>query len=114
MLATAIAVFVTYIELHYGFEKYTLTTTPFTLIGVALPFGLIDTAGVLTPIAVFLISHAFFGLDAIGDEIEEPFGTLVNHLPLTAICHTIEDNLLELIGEPRREHSPHPVPGILC
>jgi putative membrane protein len=65
----------------------------------ALPFGLIETVGVLTPLVVFLISHAFFGLDAIGDEIEQPFGVLPNHLPLASISRTIEINLLELIGE---------------
>jgi putative membrane protein len=64
-----------------------------------LPFGLVDTVGPLTPLVVFLISHAFFGLDAIGDEIEEPFGTLPNNLPLLTISRNIEINLLELIGD---------------
>jgi putative membrane protein len=66
-----------------------------------LPFGLVDTVGMLTPVVVFLISHAFFGLDAIGEEIENPFGTLPNHIPLATISRNIEINLLEMIGEPR-------------
>lgn len=78
-----------------------------------LPFGIVDTAGALTPIVVFLISHAFFGLDSIGSEIEEPFGTLPNNLPLSAISRTIETNLLELVNEPIRPQPLSPKNGIL-
>ncbi len=55
-----------------------------------LPLGLVDTAGVFTPVVVFLVSHAFFGLDVIGGEIEDLFGDCPHHLPLEAICRTIE------------------------
>ena len=36
LIVTIVATIVTYIELHYNLQGYTLTTTPFTLIGVAL------------------------------------------------------------------------------
>ncbi|MDX1411229.1 MAG: bestrophin family ion channel, partial [Nitrospirales bacterium] len=78
-----------------------------------LPFGLIDTAGAMTPIVVFLISHAFFGLDAIGDEIGEPFGMLPNNLALSGMSRTIEINLLELINDPNRPDPERPINGIL-
>lgn len=65
----------------------------------ALPFGLVDTTGFMTPFVVGLVSYTFFGLDAIGDEIEEPFGLLPNDLPLDAICRRIEIDLLEALGE---------------
>ena len=64
-----------------------------------LPFGLVDTVGAATPLVVGLVSYTFFGLDALGDEIEEPFGTMPNDLPLAAICRTIEINLREALGE---------------
>ena len=64
-----------------------------------LPFGIVDTMGIMTPVVVLLISHAFFGLDAIGDEIEEPFGIQPNDLPLFTISRNIEVNLLELLGD---------------
>jgi len=67
-----------------------------------LPFGLVETTGVLTPVVVLLISYAFFELDAIGDEIENPFGLQPNDLPLNTISRTIEINLLELINNPDR------------
>src|SRR5690606_37389193 len=65
----------------------------------ALPFGLVQTTKLLTPIVVALIAYAFLGLDAVGDELEEPFGHDYNDLPLTALSRTIEVNLLQQLGE---------------
>jgi putative membrane protein len=64
-----------------------------------LPFGLIDVTGFMTPFVVAIVAYTFFGLDALGDEIEQPFGTSAHHLPLEAICRTVEINLLEALGE---------------
>ena len=64
-----------------------------------LPFGLVDTIGFMTPFVVGIVAYTFFGLDALGDEIEEPFGLLPNDLPLDAICRTVEINLRESLGE---------------
>lgn len=68
---------------------------------MALPFGLAETIGWATPLVVLGVSYAFFGLDSIGDEVEQPFGTDVNDLPLEAISVAIESNLRERISEPR-------------
>lgn len=78
-----------------------------------LPFGIVKTVGWLTPVVVALISHAFFGLDDIGDEIESPFGTEPQHLPLTALCRTIEVNLLQSIDADEVPEMMMPVAGIL-
>jgi putative membrane protein len=64
-----------------------------------LPFGLVDTVGFMTPFVVAIVAYTFFGLDALGDEIEEPFGTAENHLPLDALCRELEINLREALGE---------------
>jgi putative membrane protein len=64
-----------------------------------LPFGLVDTIGFMTPVVVALVAYTFFGLDQLGDEIEEPFGLQENDLPLDAMCRTIEINLRESLGE---------------
>ena len=45
-----------------------------------------------------LTAYAFFGLDQLGDETEEPFGTEPNDLPLDAIVRTIEIDLLDSLG----------------
>ena len=106
-----------------GCERIKNTPIPFTytilihrivaFYCLLLPFGIIDTAGELTPVVVLLISHAFFGLDAIGDEIEQPFGTLPNHLPLATISRNVEINLLELTDDPSRPEPLTPVNGLL-
>ncbi|OWQ84423.1 bestrophin [Roseateles aquatilis] len=64
-----------------------------------LPFGLVDSMGALTPVVVAIVAYTFFGLDAVGDEIEEPFGLRANDLPLDAICRTLEIDLLQSLGE---------------
>lgn len=79
----------------------------------SLPFGIVHTVGWLTPVVVLLISHAFLGLDDIGDEIDQPFGTEPQHLPLTALCRTIEVNLLQSIDVEDVPALLQPVNGIL-
>ncbi len=64
-----------------------------------LPFGIVDTTGVLTPLVVGVVAFTFFGLDALGDELEEPFGTEANDLPLDALCRGIEIQMREALGE---------------
>ena len=64
-----------------------------------LPFGLASTMGWGTPLFCALVAYAFFGLDALGDELEEPFGPALNALPLDAMARTVEISLLEALGE---------------
>lgn len=79
-----------------------------------LPFGLVDLVGFMTPFVVAIVAYTFFGLDALGDEIEEPFGTADNHLPLDALCRDIEINLLEALGERALPPPLAPVDGRLA
>ena len=65
----------------------------------ALPFGIVDTVHGWTPVVVLLIAYAFYGLDAIGDEIENPFGFDANDLPLSTLSRMIEVNLRQRLGE---------------
>jgi ion channel-forming bestrophin family protein len=65
----------------------------------ALPFGLVNTTKLLTPVVVVLIAYAFLGLDAVGDELEEPFGSDYNDLPLSTLSRMIEVNLRQTLGE---------------
>ena len=64
-----------------------------------LPFGLVDVTGFMTPFVVGIVAYTFFGLDALGDELEEPFGMDNNDLPLDAMCRTMEINALHLLGD---------------
>lgn len=63
-----------------------------------LPFGLVPSLGYATPVLTALVAYTFFGLDALGDELEDPFGTAQNDLPLDAITRTIEIELGEYRG----------------
>lgn len=95
---------------HAGCERLRGTPIPFAymlllhrtayLYCFLLPFGLIDQLGFMTPFVVAIVAYTFFGLDALGDEIEQPFGLSAHHLPLDALCRIIEIDLLEALGEP--------------
>lgn len=82
---------------------YSYTVLMHRIVGaycVMLPLGLMETVKWATPLVVLVISYCFFGLDAIGGELEQPFGLDTNDLPLRAISRTIERNLRTRIGEP--------------
>ena len=92
-----------------GCERIKATPIPYAynvllhqIVGVyclSMPFGIVEKVGVMTPLVVLLISYAFFSLDAIGEEIEDPFGLDMNDLPLESMSRMIEGNLRERIGE---------------
>ncbi|MDW9382236.1 bestrophin family protein [Chryseobacterium sp. JV558] len=66
-----------------------------------LPFGLVDSLGWMMPLIVLLISYTFIALDAIIQEIGEPFGEEENDLALNSICRTIEFSIFEQAGIPQ-------------
>ena len=65
-----------------------------------LPFGLAGLLGWATPFAAALVAYTFFGLDALGDQLEEPFGLAANDLPLDALLRTVDATVLHALGEP--------------
>ena len=74
-----------------------------------LPFGIENVLGVWTPVMVAWLAYMFLGLDALGGELEEPFGTQPNDLPLDAIVLMVEREILSSLGKPmpdapRAEH----------
>ncbi|MFM2432509.1 MAG: hypothetical protein RLZZ511_3723 [Cyanobacteriota bacterium] len=70
---------------------------------LSLPFQMVEQAKWGTPFLVGVISFMLFGIEAIGLEIENPFGSDPNDLPLDTICQTIGRNVEDLIQlEPRR------------
>lgn len=79
----------------------------------ALPFGLVATAGAWTPMIALLVSYAFFGLDDLGQEMEEPFGLHLNDLPLDQLSRMIEINLRQTLGETEVPEPLQPVGGVL-
>jgi ion channel-forming bestrophin family protein len=63
-----------------------------------LPFQIVEELMWWTAPAIALVSFTLFGIEAIGVEIENPFGTDPNDLPLDTICTTIERNIDDLIS----------------
>ncbi len=78
-----------------------------------LPFGVVGTLGWGTPVLCALVAYAFFGLDALGDELQEPFGAGVNALPLGAMARTVEISLLEALGVVEVPEASKPVRSVL-
>jgi ion channel-forming bestrophin family protein len=64
---------------------------------LSLPFQMVGSVGWWTGPVVALISFTLFGIEAIGVEIENPFGRDANDLPLDAICTNMRRNLSDLM-----------------
>ncbi|WP_152222853.1 bestrophin family protein [Pseudomonas sp. SCB32] len=78
-----------------------------------LPFCLVDSIGWFTPLAVCVLAYTFFGLDALGDQIADPFDTQPNDLPLDAMSRNVEIAVLEILGESPLPEPLQPVNGLL-
>lgn len=64
-----------------------------------LPFGLAPAIGWLTPVFAVFVAYTFIALDVIAEELEEPFGTDPNDLPLLGMSRMIGDSLAEMLGD---------------
>ena len=63
-----------------------------------LPFQIVQSLGWWTGLISALVSFTLLGIEAIGLEIENPFGYDENDLPLDAICTTMKRNIDDLIS----------------
>ncbi|SFR83206.1 bestrophin family protein [Sphingomonas jatrophae] len=79
---------------------------------ILLPIGLVETLGIATPIGSTIAGLMFLAALAIGDDLVDPFADTVHDVPLTAMCRTIEIDLLQSIGDPAPEPL-KPVKGVL-
>lgn len=62
-----------------------------------LPFQIVESLGWWTGFISALISFTLFGIEAVGFEIENPFGYNENDLPIDKICNTMKRNIGDLI-----------------
>ncbi|HEU5115794.1 MAG TPA: bestrophin family ion channel [Isosphaeraceae bacterium] len=71
---------------------------------LTLPFALLHKFAeaadpLLVPLVMMMVAYAILGLDQIGVELQSPFDPMrLGHLPLDAICQTIETNVLALVS----------------
>lgn len=99
----------TLVALQAGCERIASTPLPFAyallllrsayIFCLLLPFGMASTLGWLTPLLSAVVAYSFFGLDALSEELEEPFGTEANDLPLDRMCRICEISVFEALGE---------------
>lgn len=92
-----------------GCERIANTPVPFAytlilhrtvyLFCIMLPFALVVDLHYMTPFISVLIAYTFISLDTLAEELEDPFGTENNDLPLDAICNAIEIDLLQMNDE---------------
>lgn len=62
-----------------------------------LPFQMVESLDWWTGLITALVSFTLLGIEAIGLEIENPFGYDPNDLPLDNICNTMKLNVNDLI-----------------
>lgn len=90
-----------------GCERIKNTPIPFTysvfikkfifFYVMTLPFGWVFSLGYYIIPVIALILYAFASLELIAEEIENPFGTDANDLPIDQICHNIRKHVNEII-----------------
>ncbi|OJJ20281.1 hypothetical protein BKI52_17595 [marine bacterium AO1-C] len=70
-----------------------------TVYVITLPFGIIDSFPFIYVVipATALISYALIGVEIISEEIEDPFGTEANDLPLTHLSNIIKKNVYDAL-----------------
>ena len=94
-------------------NQYRFFPTFFThLFCALLPIGLVETLEFATPLGSTVAGLMFLAVLRIGDDLVDPFADTVHDVPLTAMCRTIEIDLLQSIGDPAPEPL-KPVDGVL-
>lgn len=78
-----------------------------------MPFGFANTLGWATPFVTALAAYTLFGLDALGNELEEPFAPIANALPINALTDLIEIELREALGDEVLPAAPVPKEFVL-
>ncbi|WP_066118949.1 bestrophin family protein [Geminocystis sp. NIES-3709] len=100
------------IDMVGGCERILKTPIPYSysihlrqllfLYCVLLPFQCVDQLKWGTIPFVIILAYVLYGIEAIALEIENPFGTDKNDLPLDQICQTVNQNIQDFIMNQNR------------
>ena len=95
-------------QMQAGNERIKSTPVPFVysllvrrttyLYCTLLPFALVDTGTVFAALITAMVAYAFFGLQAVTNELEDPYAMNDNGLALTAICRVCDNSVLEALN----------------
>ena len=113
----------TFAKVQGGCERIASTPVPFAyslllqrtalIFCIILPFALAGTLDWWTLLPVLLVAYTFFGLDALGHQLEDPFSLEPNGLPLYALRRTVEREMLAALGSREIPAPAEPRNGIL-
>ncbi|TGE27084.1 hypothetical protein E5K02_11810 [Hymenobacter metallicola] len=101
---------------QYAFFSYVFVW----LFTALLPLGLLGEFSKLGPSHVWLtvpfsvlVSWVFNTIEVVGHTSENPFDNLMNDVPMTALCRSIEIDLREMLGETKLPGRLEPIDDIL-
>lgn len=87
-----------------GCERIRRTPTPYGFVLLvrrcivmflaSLPLALVDSLGMLSVLITMAVAYPVLMIEALANELDDPFGHDANDLPLSRICAIIEKNLL--------------------
>jgi ion channel-forming bestrophin family protein len=110
-------------QVQGGCERIAATPVPFAyslllhrtahVFCLALPMALAGSMGWWALLPSLLVGYTFFGLDALSDQLEDPFGLEPNDLPLDAMVRTIEREMLAAAGYADLPPPLQPADGVL-
>lgn len=86
-----------------------IITLPFALIGDFLKLNF----DYLMPVVSVTISFVFATIGKVGEVNEDPFENRITDIPMTAMCNTIEHDLMEMLGETNLPEKLTPSKGFL-
>lgn len=96
-------------NIHAGCDRIASTPLPFAysvllhravyVFCLILPFSLSNSLGIWAPLLVGVIAYLVLGLDALSNELEEPFGLQDNDLALDSIVRLIEREMRSALGD---------------
>lgn len=83
------------LPMHYRFLPQLFTR----IFCVLLPIAIVSDLGILTPLGSTLVGLMFIAALQIGDDLKDPFSNTVHDVPMSAMCKTVEIDLLQTLGE---------------
>jgi putative membrane protein len=85
---------------------------PFGMLGFFQSESLLQFSWLVIPLTT-IIAGVFVIMERTGAANEDPFENMVTDTPMTALCNTIERDLLEMLGETNLPSKLEPVDGYL-
>ena len=73
------------------------------LMAFLVPFGFVDNLAYQSIILSAVISTTFVTIEQVGRNLDNPFDQSFNDTPMSALCRSIEIDLLEQLGEKRTD-----------